>query len=289
VKNIIIVIVVLILVGGGILVYQNWRLPKQETGEEELYIKVISPNGGEIWKTGEVYEIQWEAKNPDKAPYEICLIKLPQLTSPVCFYTIVDDHPGDKNSYLWQIPDATEIMGGGEYLIRVIAKNGAKLSWFSDESNTPFTIVLSPSEIAGWKTYRNDKAGFEIKYPSKDWGIISESDTYILIGNVPVEEFPPHSGFTVKINNQALDDYISSYEDMAGCKLGPPPETESIKIVDEFMLGEINATKLEACSDHFGTNIDIIFVRKNSKSYIIQPIPGDTIHDQMLSTFRFLE
>lgn len=286
-KNIIIIILLVVLVGGGILAYQNWWLPKQEVGEGESYIKVISPNGGAAWETGKTYEIQWEAKNPDKAPYEICLIKLPQPAAPyVCFYTIVDDYLGDERSYLWQIPDIAEIMGGGEYLIRIIVKGESKLSWFSDESN-PFTVVVSSSEIAGWKMYRNEKAGLEIKYPPKDWGIISESDNYVLIGIVPYEI--PHSGFTVNISNQILDDYISSYEDMADCKLGSPPEVESIKITGEFMLGGINATKLEACSDHSGTNIDIIFARKNSKSYIIQPIPGDTIHDQILSTFRFLE
>lgn len=55
-----IIIVIAFIIGGGVLAYQYWWLPKQEeTLQENPSIKVISPNGGEVWTKGQKIEILW--------------------------------------------------------------------------------------------------------------------------------------------------------------------------------------------------------------------------------------
>ena len=248
-------------------------------------VTIIVPNGGEKLETGKSYEIQWEARNPDNAPYSIWLKKLGGGD-----FLIVDDYPGDKRSYLWQIPEAKEIMGGGEYVIEIVTHARYKTFWSSDNSDSSFTITLSLSELAEWKTYRNEQMGFEIKYPSEDWGIISESDTDITINNVLAQFGSPYwASFTVKISKQTLDDYIADYnrENEAFCRIDPETKESIVKIGD-FMLGGVKGTRLKACTA-IGYDKSLVFARKNNKSYIIKHIPGKAIHDQMLSSFKFAD
>jgi len=159
------------------------------------------------------------------------------------------------------------------------------------EEEIKISEKLVEDETADWKIYRNEEYGFEMKYPSEDWAIRSESDIYVIIGGFPIEAFPPHATeITIKIIEKNLDNYISDYnrENQSTCLLGPSPKTVSIEKIEDFILGGLNATKLQRCTA-LGLDIYFIFARKDNKSYLIDYNSKNSIHDQMLSTFKFLD
>lgn len=145
---------------------------------------------------------------------------------------------------------------------------------------------VSNNEMADWKTYRNEQLGIEIKYPSVGWEIKSESKTYVEFGDITDDPIATAS-FMVTTDERTLNQYMSYINKDSLCKLGS--SSESIKKTGDLIVGGLSANKLMYCDEFHGVNSYKIFIRNSNKSYIIDYKSDNPIHQQMLSTFRFLK
>ncbi|MCH7974189.1 MAG: hypothetical protein IH949_09935, partial [Bacteroidetes bacterium] len=92
-------------------------------------ITVNSPNGGESWLTGNLYEITWTDAN-------IGNIKIELYKSEVFNSTIVSSTPSD-GSYFWDIPVSTAT--GSDYKVKITNLDQPILFDFSNSAFTIFT------------------------------------------------------------------------------------------------------------------------------------------------------
>lgn len=111
-----------------------------------LSVKVIAPNGGEVWKMGEKKEISWRSANfPEptsgngvSAPSDVVtiFINTESVDSPP-LYKFIDEVPRTKNSYLWTVGSVrNDSLLAGTYYIKVCRQGS-----FCDWSDTQLTIT----------------------------------------------------------------------------------------------------------------------------------------------------
>ncbi len=177
VSAIIIIIVIAAIAIGGVLAYQYWWAPEKEVEEkeeaEELYIRVISPNGEEEWVKGGTYTIKW-ANSSDIAKVDIYLQALdqhPEGMRPTTVKVVAENVTADGD-YTW-----TSVEPDGFYFYIFIQTSPDGGPQVSDISDDYFSIV-DEDETADWNVYRDATYGFEIKYP-KEWKVsVSEPDSF---------------------------------------------------------------------------------------------------------------
>ena len=99
------------------------------------YIKVTSPNGGEVFETGETINIQWESR------YVTTVEVAKSTDGGETFEKIADDIPGDS-ALTHEIPPSWT---HGPVMIRVQSKSHPNIH---DESDSSFTVV-APTGIEG--------------------------------------------------------------------------------------------------------------------------------------------
>jgi hypothetical protein len=140
-------------------------------------IKVISPNGGEVWQKGNTYEIVWEQKvggtfeihleRKKSHPYE-CSSNFCHFSSwaPLEHVDYIGSGLGNagKNVFRWTIFRwiiNSQIQPGNDYAVCVqVEYKGFNY----DCSDAPFRIVEKEMTPTDWETYKNEKYGFEFKY-----------------------------------------------------------------------------------------------------------------------------
>lgn len=166
-------------------------------------IRVISPNGGEVWEKGTMQTITWKVENPKplcselglKCPdimptYEISLLPNYHCDGNICAAIAIAPTKIAKgvtgNSYLWTVDTENQITNSGSYKIMVCNEGGV-----CDTSNNSFRIVSSSddfviSDVTGpkllkigqvgtWKVKVNDNDGGNLSY-SVDWGDNYQND-----------------------------------------------------------------------------------------------------------------
>ena len=99
-------------------------------------VTVLSPNGGEIWRVGDTYDIRWSA--PGVSSIYIIL----ENNTGYGEVNIAQGIDASKGVYSWMVP--TTVVPGSDYSVRVeggsfIEAKGARR--YDDSSNAPFTIT----------------------------------------------------------------------------------------------------------------------------------------------------
>ncbi|GIW65706.1 MAG: hypothetical protein KatS3mg094_225 [Candidatus Parcubacteria bacterium] len=115
---------------------------------KEAKLRVISPNGGEVWPIDSYQKIKWVAPK-DKTvsiylkPYIACLYTQPACSMPELMLIIIAENIPNTGEYQWQgqttLQDKT--LDWGYYLIEIIGDQSKE----SDMSDKPFEIIPKSS------------------------------------------------------------------------------------------------------------------------------------------------
>jgi hypothetical protein len=146
-KYILIAVVLVVLIAGGVLAWQY--LAK---------IQIISPNGGEQWKTGETYTILWDPpSNVQKVDIQITDYSFSSEISAI----IIENLP-NMGSYSWTIPNILDLSPdwkyGDNFKIRILEKiktpkKEGRIYGIQGESDSYFAILASettPPTAKNW-------------------------------------------------------------------------------------------------------------------------------------------
>jgi len=168
---------------------------------------------------------------------------------------------------------------------------------------TPVTVApttteaTSGAEMANWKTYKNEKFGFEMKYPNnlilenkggkdsfgndKLFNIVLASPDYKTQGNAMAVEAISGYKFSVEFENVACSDFSKGYGDLKITK-------KKVGIYDaQFANALVDSNRY----DFVAINIDnkCLFFGGDSKLSLKQNWFWFDTFDQILSTFKFTE
>ena len=139
---------------------------------------------------------------------------------------------------------------------------------------SPAPVSLTVDETANWKTYRNDKYGFEFKYPEKYSSHPSDSDTVLLL-----KSDKDAQTWDIRISWYVWDSGVKSINELTNLK-------NSILL----KIGSEDAVKLSSGKE--SKQVGYIFIH-NDKEYDLEinTVSLKIMDDvgQIFSTFRFIK
>ena len=197
----------------------------------------------------------------------------PRQEQPVTPESEFQPHPPQSNKKIWIYVLIGLIIVGGAFGFYVWQK-GRLLPTLP----TP-TVSPTPDPTTDWQTYRNDKYGFEFKYPN-DWQVrdltsgAKHDDNIVRFFGAGSISQPEDSVFNLIIYKNPLDIEISRQENI----ISSNPNQELVATEDINMFG-LNGKKITAKNKSSGILYSTYYFSKNNLTY--------SLND--LLTFRFIE
>jgi len=155
-------------------------------------------------------------------------------------------------------------------------------------------IVLREQFYGDWKTYTNEEYGYEIKYPATFK--VNEN----VLENVSIgSEAVPYIGINIYQGKTNMD-FESVVQEILENEYGTSLDMSKIKFTQKEIQGimSIEASFKQVIGGYDGT-VTWDYIPKNQKVYRIallsdasingETVPYETLHDQILSTFKFTE
>lgn len=150
------------------------EVSKPKPRQEELKIampsvKVLYPNGGEVWEAGKTYEIRWTSQNIGD------YVNITFLSADKSGKDIIITRVRNTGLYFYTVPES--LTGEDSRIIRVSSKSTKDETWVQDESDAPF-IIMGRAEgerdepvLTSLKTFAIEIDGKYLKYGERDVGI----------------------------------------------------------------------------------------------------------------------
>ncbi|MFH1547532.1 MAG: Ser-Thr-rich GPI-anchored membrane family protein [bacterium] len=283
-----IIVILVVLIVGGILVWQYFKIP-----EESPNIKVISPNGGEVWEVNGTYDIRYSTNKVDDSGVAIFLTD--QSVSPWKITTIVEDVSPELNHYSWTMPLDTP--SGSKYKILITGVIvGATEPYkgtvgLSDESDDYFSITKK--ETTTWTTYKNEEYGYELRFP--------QLPNYTFLVNNRDLEHSERNSRDIQFSYEQKDGEEGSLFNMKSLYIQELTSEMKEKITKSSSASSlVNIAGYEAIIylgligydlGEFGDSqsASVIIFNKDPSFFIRISPSGSEVFEQTLSTFRFSE
>ncbi len=189
------------------------------TIEEQPYITVTSPNGGETCQMGTSYNITWDDNISSNVKIELC--------KSGTYNILIEDSTPSDGSYSWSIP--TDLTASSSYKVKVTSNSNSSIY---DYSNNDFTIeesdyitVTSPNGGETWEMGTscnitwNDNVSSNVKielYKSGSYyrTITTSTSSDGLYSSIIPTDLAESSSYKVKItstSNSSVYDYSNNY------------------------------------------------------------------------------
>jgi hypothetical protein len=182
------------------------------------------------------------------------------------------------------------------YAVWKINKNIEKITSKPPELVIPKKLETKEIDTSDWKTYRNEKYGFEVKYP-KEWKVTEIPEFGALLeGEYSEERWP-----TVQISSPDMESYRPPEEvdivEWVKKEFGDIEERGygRIPIAPNIEVDRTLGVKIQNCPPPTieARCIDIIFIKKRNKLFEIHLNDSDkkeleNLYNQILSTLKFL-
>ncbi|MBN1302664.1 MAG: T9SS type A sorting domain-containing protein [Melioribacteraceae bacterium] len=147
---------------------------------DQPIMRVVSPNGGEIWETGTTHNITWTSVNVDNAKIEF------STNNGSNWITIVNSTPASAGSHTWTVPNVNSV----NCLVRISDVSNTTVSDISDGTFTITEVssitVTSPNGGENWETATrksiiwssSNVANVKIEYSTNNgayWSVVAAS------------------------------------------------------------------------------------------------------------------
>jgi len=243
-----------------------------------------------------LYNINYEFENSLEKAIEVNVNPRQVGIEKLSLKKIRDDN--DVLGYLsqWKLEDSLNIIKRADFELKNQLQDGQykNIIFFSFSENlddekllnqilSTFKFIESRGNT-DWEIYRNNKYNYEVKYPNS-FQIDSSNPDNIYIGTDMTHRGP--NGVFITILDESIDNYVEKITTQIEADKEIPLERDLLED-KEIYIGNIKARKIIEPIP-IGYNVLYYFFEKDGINYQLRGVDGTRYHDEILSTFKFIE